>query len=240
VAPESLGASSLTLSGDDYHYLFRVRRLKVGSRVVVFDGEGRQASAVVERVEPDRAFLRVEAPSPAEGPARPRIRVLLPLIKGDRMDWCIQKLAELGVSLIVPIRTSRCVVRLSGEREGKRTSRWLTIAREAARQSRSDEVPDLQRVTDFEDAVAEAASAPLKLVFWERVRERSLRAALPAEPPAGVALLLGPEGGLSPEVVDRAIAAGFVPVGLGPRVLRAETAAIAAVAALGYALGDLG
>ncbi len=240
VAPEALEGPALTLTGDDYHYLFRVLRLASGGEVALFDGRGRQATARIEEVGPDRATLRVDAARPVEVSSGPRVVVMLPLIKGDRMDWCIQKLVELGARRIIPVRTSRCVVRLSGERAANRRQRWLTIARDAARQSRTDLVPEIDAVTDLDDAISKQGDAPLKLVFWERVQDRSLRAALPDEPPSSVAILLGPEGGLGPEEVDRAVEAGFLPVGLGPRVLRAETAAVAAVAALGFALGDLG
>lgn len=240
VAPDALDAPSLTLSGDDYHYLFRVLRLAAGGEVTLFDGKGRQATARIEQVGPDRATLRVDVARPVEAPGGPSLAVMLPLIKGDRMDWCIQKLVELGARRIVPVRASRCVVRLGGERAANRRQRWLTIAREAARQSRTDVVPEIDAVTDLGEAISSQRDAALKLVFWERVRDRSLRAVLPEEPPTTVALLLGPEGGLTPEEVDLAVEAGFLPVGLGPRVLRAETAAVAAVAALGYALGDLG
>jgi len=240
VPPERLGAGDVEIEGDDHHYLFRVRRLECGAGVVLFDGRGHEATAVVQSIEASRAVLQVAEVVSVASVARPPVTVLLALIKGERMDWCVQKLAELGVQRVLPVQVSRCVVRLDGDRARNRQRRWQKIAREAARQSQSDTVPDIAAPSSLEEALATAAEAALKLVFWERVRERSLRNALPATPPESIAVLLGPEGGLSPEEVDRALASGFLPVGLGPRVLRAETAAIAAVAALGFAFGDLG
>jgi len=241
VEPDTLAAGKRSLSGDDYHYLVRVLRMGVGSQVVLFDGAGRRANATLARVGPRDALLEVGLVGAVSPRTDPRIWILLPLLKGDRMDWCIQKLVELGTSRILPIRTARCVVELRGQRAQRRLRRWTAIARAAARQSQGEMVPELAPVADLQEAIATAEAAALKLVFWERTRARSLRTALHSqEPPASIAVLVGPEGGLEPEEVDRAITAGFVPMGLGPRVLRAETAAIAAATVLGYALGDIG
>jgi len=240
VPPASLSTGTLILRGDDHHYLFRVLRLRAGAVVLLFDGRGREADAVVEGIEKERATLRVgdvRAHPPAQGP---RIEVLVSLIKGERMEWCVQKLVELGAARILPIRTARSVVKLDGERAETRRRRWEAIAKDAARQCGSTTVPEIAPVTSLQGALEDIARVTLKLAFWERARDRSLREALPEESPESIALLIGPEGGLVAREVESAAEAGFVSVGLGPRVLRAETAAVAAMAAVGYALGDLG
>ena len=239
VGARLLAQDLLTLTGDDHHYLFRVRRLRVGDRVVLFDGEGHEALAEVMEIGGERALLRVDRAAAAAPPPL-GLTVLLSLLKGERMDWCLPKMVELGASRIVPVRAERSVVRLEGDRASRRRDRWQAQVRAAAQQCGTATLPVLEPIANLDQALALAQPCPLKLVFWEEARAVPLRSALPAgTPPGSVAALVGPEGGLTETEVDRARAAGFVPVGLGPRILRAETAAVAAVAILAYALGDI-
>lgn len=236
--PDRLRAGDCVVDGDDYHYLFRVRRLAVGDAVELFDGEGRVAGAVVGVVGPERATLRVEPPRAAAEPCAP-LTVVLALIKGERMDWAIQKLVELGASCIVPARTARSVVRLDGDRAARRMRRWRAIAADAARQCRRATMPDIEPVADWEAALASVGPDARRVVLWEAARAPSLAAALAgARGPVGIAV--GPEGGFEPREVEAARAAGWTPVALGPRILRAETAAVAAAAIAGALAGDLG
>jgi 16S rRNA (uracil1498-N3)-methyltransferase len=225
VSPEALAAGRAEITGDDHHYLFRVRRLTVGARVVAFDGEGGEADGEVVEIAAARAVVRLEAVR-REPAAALHITVVQALIKGDRMDWCVQKLVEVGVSRIVVVAAERSVVRLDPERAASRQARLTAIAREAAKQSRRAVIPPVELAT-FDDAVA--APADLRLVC--------LPAARPLRELWGTAartasILVGPEGGLSPAEIDRALAAGYEAVSLGPTVLRAETAGLVAVSAL--------
>lgn len=242
VPPDRLAPGRLRVDGDDFHYLVRVLRLRAGAELELFDGAGKRATAQLEQVGDDSALLAVEpleaAPDVADGAAR--IRVLLPLIKGERMSWCVQKLVELGVSAIWPVALSRCVVRVDGDKAVARRQRYESIARAAARQCRRGAVPSVEAIGGLEAALAAVADCDCKLVFWEGATGQSLRAVVPDPGISDVAVLVGPEGGLTPAEVDAAMTAGFLPAGLGPRILRAETAAVAAVAILGYELGDLG
>lgn len=237
VEPDTLAAGARVVDGDDHHYLFRVRRLRPGNAVILFDGAGWEAEATVEAVEAARATLRVAAPHRVEAPPGCRLIVMPALIKGERMDWCVQKLVELGAAEIVPVCTARTVVKLAGERAQRRHRRFVDIARDAARQCRRATVPAVHEIMDLDQALALVTDVPLKLIPWERERQQVLGAALLRPLPPAACVLIGPEGGFEPAEVDRAVAAGFVPVGLGPRVLRAETAALT-VAAL-FALAPL-
>jgi 16S rRNA (uracil1498-N3)-methyltransferase len=226
VTAGDLAAGRAEITGDDHHHLFRVRRLAPGAQLLVFDGEGGEAEAVVEAVEATRAILRLGAPRREPQPAL-HVTVIQALVKGERMDWCVQKLVEVGVDRIVVVATERAVVRLDAARAITRRDRLSAIAREAARQARRAAIPAVDLVR-FDDALGIAAD--LRIVCHP-VAARPLRALL-ATPAATAALLIGPEGGLAPGEVDRATAAGFVPASLGPTILRAETAGVAAVAAL--------
>jgi 16S rRNA (uracil1498-N3)-methyltransferase len=155
--------------------------------------------------------------------------------RGDRMDLVLQKTTELGVARIVPVLTSRSVARPPADR----ARRWQTIAAEAARQSGRADVPSVGAPLPLAEALPLAAPCARRFALWEEERERPLRRALGDAPGPTLALLVGPEGGLAPAEVEQARAAGFVTVGLGPRILRVETAAIVAVALVQAAAGAL-
>ena len=225
VDPAALASGRAVVTGDDHHYLFRVRRLAPGARLVAFDGEGGEADAEVASVAADHAVLALGAPR-REPPPTLHLTVIQGLIKGERMDWCVQKLVEVGADRIVLVQTERAVVRLDGDRAASRQARLAAIAREAAKQSRRAAVPPVELVA-LDAALARpaglrlvchpAAAAPLRDHL--ATRERS------------VAILVGPEGGLAPGELERAATAGFEAVSLGRGVLRAETAGVAAVSA---------
>jgi len=216
-----------------------VLRLAPGGKLTLFDGGAREALAEVAQVDAQRATLQVGEPARVPEPPRPPLTVLLSLIKGDRTEWALQKLVELGVDRIVPVQAARSVVRLTGRRADDRRNRYDAVARAAAQQCRRPTLPEVAPIQPLDRAIHDLAPGALKLLLWERERSRSLASALPASTPDQVAVLIGPEGGFDPGEVDRARTAGFVAIGLGPRVLRAETAAVAIVAVLGYLLGDL-
>lgn len=238
VEPGSLRAGPREVAGDDHHYLFRVRRLAAGDRLVLFDGDGAEADAEVVSAGPRAGSLEVGAPRMV-ATAAPRVTVVLSIIKGERMDWCLAKLVELGVGRIVPLAAERSVVRLEPSRAERRLERYRAQVRAAAQQSRCALLPPVEPIGGLEAALAAVAEAGLKLLLWEDPRAIPLRSALPERAPASVAVLVGPEGGLTTAEVERAVAAGFVAVSLGRRILRAETAAVASAAILAYALNDI-
>lgn len=228
VAPARLTPGPLRLDGDDHAYLFRVRRLAVGDPVQLFDGAGREAPSVAVEIGPGHAVLEVGAVA-ARPPLAPTITVLQAVLKGERMDWCLEKLVEVGVDAIVPVETARTVVHLDDERRARRQARHQRIAAEAARQCGRADVPPVAPARRVADALA-AVTAGVRLVADPGV-DHPLLAAAPADATT-VALLIGPEGGLTADEVERAQAAGFVAISLGATVLRAETAGFAAAFAL--------
>ena len=240
IDPSELAPGELAVRGDDHHYLFHVRRMRPGDRLVLFDGEGREAEAEVKSIGSRAATLEVAA-GVVVAPARaaPSLTVILSLIKGERMDSCLTKLVEIGVGRIVPLLAERSVVRLDGERAERRRERYRALVRAAVQQCRAVQVPVVDPICSLGQALALTADAELKVVFWEGAQAVPLRSVLPEATPSGVVVLVGPEGGLSAEEVDSAVAAGFRVAGLGPRILRADTAAVAGAAILAYALGDI-
>ena len=152
------------------------------------------------------------------------------------MDYAVQKAVEMGVSEIVPLTTERCDVKLKGDREDKRLRHWQQVAISAAEQCGRARVPDIQPVMTVQQWLEHARACDLRLVLHHRT-ERSLNT---LEKPSSIALMIGPEGGLTAEEIALAEDNGFLPVALGPRVLRTETAPVAAIALCQWLWGDIG
>lgn len=240
VTPEALdraaAGADLAIEGDDHHYLSRVLRLTPGAGVEVIDGAGRRAAATVARIAEQRTELTLDGAVELAARRGPTLVSIVALIKGERMDWAIAKLVELGVDRIVPVRCERCVVKVAGDRADSRRERFVRLAGAAARQCGRAELPAIDPIADFADALA-GIDCDARLVF-SPLASTSIAGALP--PDCGsIALASGPEGGFTRAEIDAATAAGFVPTRLGPRVLRAETAAIAALAATSALRGEL-
>lgn len=234
VAPEKLAATTLELHDADFRYLARVLRVVAGDKVVLFDGEGRESPATVVRVDTASMTLSVGAPYEAAVAELP-LTLVCALLKGDKMDMAVQKATELGVTCIAPVTSERSVVRLDAGRAQSRITRWRKIAKEACRQCGRTELPTILPVASFADALRQAP-AGLRLLFIAGPTATPLRHHIPERPPDSVVVCVGPEGGFTDDEVALAQAAGFAKASLGPRVLRAETAVIAALAVVGYAV----
>jgi 16S rRNA (uracil1498-N3)-methyltransferase len=239
---ERIAEDLVVLADEDHKYLTRVLRLAVGDTVVLFDGKSVEATARISRVGPRALELRIEERRPVLPIDRPHVTLIQALAKGDKLDLVVQKSTELGLARFIPVTSERAVQRLdAGAMQAlSRRTRWQKIAREAARQSGRLDIPEVEHVTALQTALAASPKDALKLMLWEGARQTSLRTVLPAQPPQQIVIAIGPEGGFTVDEVETARQAGFVAAGLGPRVLRTETAALVTLAILGYALGDLG
>jgi 16S rRNA (uracil1498-N3)-methyltransferase len=221
VDPAELSAGELVVRGDEHHYLSHVRRARPGDPVELVDGAGRRAVAAIVRITDDATTLRAGPPQTLAA-TPPFVRALVPLIKGDRMDSCIEKLVEVGADAIVVWRAARSIARLDDAKRDGRVAKYQAIAQAAARQSGRAQIP---RVTSAGDLAAALAGLP----DGERlVLDPTSDAALEPGSATDITIISGPEGGLAPDELDRLT--GFTSVGLGPRVLRAETAPMVAVA----------
>ena len=235
VPPERMRATPITVIGEEHHHLARVLRARPGDAITLFDGAGAEIDARVVRVGRRETELEADS-STRPGVARGggQLVLLTAVPRGGRMDFLVQKCCELGVARIVPVIAARSVARP----EPGRRARWEKIAREAARQCGRADVPAVAAPAVLATALAAPDLPARRLVLSPAEAGRSMRALLPDR--AATALLVGPEGGLAAAEVEAAQSAGFVPVSLGPRVLRVETAAIVAVALATEALGGLG
>jgi len=224
VEPARLVAGALVIRGDEHHYLSNVRRAKAGDRIALLDGAGRRAEATIVQIDPTETRLDVATPITIP-PATPVVRALVPLIKGDRMDSCLEKLVEVGVDEIVVWPAARSVVVLEVDRRDRRLTRYRAALQAAARQSNRAQTPDITIVDDLAAAIATARSTRFVL---DPGSEGTFELAGVVD----VTIASGPEGGLTGDELTALAQAGFGAIGMGPRILRAETAPVVAVAVI--------
>lgn len=212
----------------------RVLRLPPGAPVVLFDGRGGEYPAHIERIERDRVYAELAAWQEIERESPLAVTLVQALQAGDKMDFTIQKAVELGVRDVVPVESRRSVLRLAGDRAAKRVAHWQGVVASACEQCGRNQVPLVAPLEKLENWLAKPANGALRLMLAPDAGQT-----LADIPPASeVQLLIGAEGGLDPQEVLAAKQAGFQAVRLGPRVLRTETAGLAALAALQALWGD--
>lgn len=236
--PQALATgSTLWLPPDPSHHLAAVLRVKPGQRVVLFNGRGGEFEATIETADRKSCGAAVGAFRDVARESRLSITLAQAVSKGERMDFVVQKATELGVAEIAPILTARGNVRLSGERWEKRQAHWQAIAIAAAEQSGRVTVPAVRAPAAFGDWLHSRVNG-LRLVLAPGAGQGISRLDPPRD--GAATLLIGPEGGFDDAELHAAQAAGFILIRLGPRMLRTETAAVAALACLQARWGDLG
>ena len=212
----------------------RVLRLPPGAPMVLFDGRGGEYPAHIERIERDRVYAELAEWRDIERESRLNITLVQALQAGDKMDFTIQKAVELGVRDIVPVESRRSVLRLAGERAGKRVAHWQGVVASACEQCGRNQVPLVAPLEKLENWLARPSNGCLRLMLAPDA-DQTLASIPPAE---AIQLLIGAEGGLDPQEVIAATQAGFQAVRMGQRILRTETAGLAALAALQALWGD--
>ena len=226
------------LTGEEFVHLKKVLRLGVGDEASIFNGLGLELTGRIESVGARSAVISIEGVCEGTKESPLELTLLQGLLKGDKPEFIVQKATELGLTEVCFFTTDRTVPRVDGEGAEKKLGRWKKAAIEAAKQCGRTTLPKITLAPSLKAAV-EGAQAGLKLLFWEKKDATGLKDIFTGKAPASVALLVGPEGGLSDDDVLIAGKAGFIKAGMGPRVLRAETAAIAAAALAQHAFGDL-
>ena len=217
------------------HHLAHVLRLTAGDAVVAFDGRGHEYAATIERISKGGVTLVLGEPQAVDRESPFEVMLAQGISSGERMDYTVQKAVELGVHAIQPLTAERSVVRLDRERAAKRVAHWQAVAAAACEQCGRNYVPEVRPVLAVEPWLGALPAAAARLTLAPEATERLTQLERPDGP---VILLAGPEGGFSPREKENAEAAGFTAVRLGPRVLRTETAAVAALAAMQALWGD--
>ena len=225
---------TIQLEAGPSRHLLQVLRLKAGDAVTLFNGDGHDYSSQLEASTRKCAVVRIIDRGEAEPPTALSLTLAIGISKGDRMEYAIQKAVELGVDCIVPLTTQHCVVRLPAERQAKKVEHWQQVIIAACEQSGRRRIPACQPIASFENWLSECNEEGLLL-------DPRANATLPqlSAPQSGrLTLLVGPEGGLSEQECAAALEKGFRGTRLGPRILRTETAPLAALAAIQTLWGD--
>ena len=235
--PADICGQDIFIRGADYNHIRNVLRMKKGEVLSVSDGSGaREYRCHIEDFEEDCVHCRLDFIKEAEVELPVRITLFQCLPKGDKMEFVLQKAVELGVYEIIPVRSARSVVKLDEKKAAGKTARWNAISEAAAKQSKRAYIPEVKPVVSFADAVQYAATLDHALIPYELSddfgRTRKLIDSLQSGETAGV--LIGPEGGFAEEEVEAARRSGIIPVSLGKRILRTETAAMVFLSWLVY------
>ena len=225
---------SIRLEPGPSRHVARVLRKRAGDELILFNGGGGQYPATISAVDKSSVVVTTGDFDDIEVESKLQLYLGIALSRGERMDWIVQKATELGVRSIAPLLSERTEVRLRGERQDKKLRHWQQIAISACEQCGRNQLPDIEPLQSLEQWLRQVR-ADARLVLHHR--------AGPGDPgtatPASVALLVGPEGGLSSAEIEAAERAGFSALQLGPRVLRTETAPLAAIAILQARWGDM-
>jgi 16S rRNA (uracil1498-N3)-methyltransferase len=231
-APLNVG-SQLELDDEAAHYVRSVLRLKPDQEIVLFNGRGGEYPSRFNEVSRKSVRVSVEAFSPRDVESPLHVTLGLGISRGDRMDWAVQKAVELGVAEVTPLMTERCVSKLNDDKKQQRLQHWQHIVQHAAEQSGRTRLPAVSEIADLPDWVGRQQGVR---VFLDPYAGQSL-ADLQLQQPQ-ITLLSGPEGGFSERERQVAKAAGFIPVRMGARILRTETAVLSALSAVQTLWGD--
>jgi len=224
------------VAGSAATHIARVLRLKAGDALTLFNGRGGEYAGRIEEFGKGAVTVSVGEQRPIERESSLALTLAQGVSRGERMDWVVQKATELGASRIVPVFTERSVVRLAAKQADRKVQHWRAIAVGACEQSGRNRIPEVAAPLDFHEFLQTEAPAAMRLLLSPTgaVRMSDLE-----HSGTGITVLIGPEGGLAEAEQQAAVAAGFKPVRLGPRVLRTETAALAALTLIQRDFGDL-
>lgn len=228
------------VEGRELVHLKRVLRLGPGDLITVFDDSGWEHEAVIRRLSAERGEIEILRSYETDRESPLRVTLAVGLVKGEKIDWVVEKATELGAHQILPFSSTYAVPRLDGKKVAARTARWEKIALSATKQCGRTRQPEILPVCTFDALVQCDCPGTLKLIFWEKEQDRSLYEAHSKYTDAeSVLFAVGPEGGFTVREVEEAKANGFQPIRLGSRTLRAETAAITALSLVQFLWGDL-
>lgn len=241
VNQEDINDSDIIFRGQLAHHISHVLRLKVGEKVTATTGDGRVLVARLCEFGAESVRAAIISQSQEQRDTAIAVCLYQALPKGDKLEWIIQKGVELGMDSLTPVLTERCVVKLDQDKVVKKQSRWQKIAQEAASQSKRFNVPEINLPLTFAQLLQELPQDQLNILLWEDEKALRLKTLLNEQPiPTAINLIIGPEGGFSAQEVSLLKERNVYSVTLGKRILRTETAGMAALAMVLYHYGELG
>jgi 16S rRNA (uracil1498-N3)-methyltransferase len=230
----------LRIEGNEVKHIRRVLRLKAGDEITVFNGSGKEYEGTIVEEGPSSVLIMIQNILPSQRESHLEITLAQSLLKGEKMEYLIQKATELGAKEIIPFFSSRSVPLLEKSRGLKRYHRWERIVIEASKQCGRGLVPDIRPLQDYSEMLQAAHRDSLRLILWEGEGARLKEVLEGSKEKRRIFFIVGPEGGLTPDEVEQAKRTGFFPVTLGERILRSETASLCLLSILQYERGDIG
>ena len=230
----------LRIEGNEVKHIRRVLRLKAGDEIIVFDSLGKEYEGTIIEETTSSVVIKIQNIFLSKRDSPLDVTLAQSLLKGEKMDYLIQKATELGVKEIIPFFSSRSVPLLEKSGRLKRHHRWGRIAIEASKQCGRGVVPKIEPLQDYSEMLQIASPGSLRLILWEREGGQLKEVLERSKEKTRIFFIIGPEGGFSQEEVEEAKRAGFIPVTLGRRILRAETASLCLLSILQYEQGDIG
>lgn len=238
VTPAQVGEEEIYIEGSDVNHMKNVLRMKAGEELMVSDGNNWQYRCAVKEYLSEKAVLKILKKELVDTELPSKIYLFQGLPKQDKMELIVQKAVELGACQVVPVLTRRCVVKLDAKKAAKKVSRWQQIAESAAKQAGRGYIPEIRDVMTLEEALAFAGQLDVRLIPYELAEgmEHTRNVIGKIIPGQSVGIFIGPEGGFEKEEVEHAVEKGVLPVTLGKRILRTETAGLAVLSVLMYRL----
>ncbi|AQS59908.1 16S rRNA (uracil(1498)-N(3))-methyltransferase [Desulforamulus ferrireducens] len=241
VPPQQIQDDKASITGSDVKHIRTVLRMVPGDRLTLLDGRGMVYQAEICDINKEEVLCRILSSETGAGEPTLKVSLVQGLPKGDKMESIIQKCTELGVHRIIPLAAARSVVKLEGKKVAERQERWQRVALEAAKQCRRPSVPEVQRLSNWEEILNSLPADALLIMPWEEENSQSLRSLLQrVEKPTEVYLFIGPEGGFEQAEVTVVRERGCHLVTLGERILRTETAGPAVLTMVLYHFAELG
>ncbi len=238
VEPSQIEGNYIHITGKDVNHIKNVLRMKQGEEILISDGDKQEYTCYIEQLEAEEVLAHVIYVEEAGFELSSKIYLFQGLPKSDKMELIIQKAVELGVWEVIPVATSRAVVKLDEKKAAKKVARWQQIAESAAKQSKRMRIPKVHPVCSFQEALEYAKQCHVKMIPYELARGMKATRQLidSIEPGQSIAIFIGPEGGFSEAEVEGAISHDIQPITLGKRILRTETAGLAVLSILMFQL----
>lgn len=230
----------LRIIGTEVRHIRRVLRLKEGDEIILFDGQEKEYRGLIVEQGPHHVLVSIQEIFSIKKESPLEVTMAQSLLKGEKMDYLIQKATELGVKKIIPFFSSRSIPLLDKSKRLSRHHRWERIAAQASKQCGRVKVPEISPLLDFSEMLHSASSDSFRLILWEKEKRRLKNLLKEVKGEKEIFFVVGPEGGFSEEEIEDSNKKGFITVSLGERILRAETAGLCLLSILQYEWGDIG
>lgn len=231
----------VNITGDDAHHIQQVMRAKIGDKLICSDGIDREAIVEIVRFEPKLVSAKIVEPLTMNNEAAIDVWIAQSLPKADKMETVIQRCTEIGAARFIPFTSQRTIVKYNEKKEGRRLERWHKIAKEAAEQSHRNRIPTIEAPRSWKELLKLVPDVSVAFICYEQEEERTFKAILKQSASLQrVLLIVGPEGGFTADEVNEAREAGCHAISLGRRILRTETAAMAALTCILYEYDEMG